>query len=455
MKILTYTSFLAIIVLFAELINLRRFIAPIVVLGLLAIAAVSYPELSSAPQFFFNNMLLSDRYSTAFSFLLIFITILTILLSVRFYRDQSEKYSDYVAIKLFALAGAIAMVSFSNLTMFFIGLEVMSISFYILAGTNKRDLKSNEAAMKYFLMGAFASGVLLMGIALIYGASGSFYIADISRYAQIKGGDIIFQVGMVLILISMLFKVGAVPFHFWSPDVYEGSPVLVTSFMSTLGKVASFAAIYKLFSTCFLGSKDLYEFVLIASIVATITVANFSALRQDSMRRLLAFSGIVNAGYMLMAILLVSFDGNPSSLFYFSLAYILSSFAVFSTVLYVFEATGKDDIESFRGLAKSSPVLAAILVIGLLSMAGLPPFAGFLAKYYLFSQAINMGYVWLTLFAIVFSAVSVYYYLKVAFVLFSHSENTFEKPSKIYLFVGVIAVVFLILAGILPDFFLI
>jgi NADH-quinone oxidoreductase subunit N len=253
----------------------------------------------------------------------------------------------------------------------------------------------------------------------------------------------------------MLFKVGAVPFHFWSPDVYEGSPVLVTSFMSTLGKVASFVAFYKLFSTCFLGSKDLYEYVLTASIIATIIVANFSALRQDSMRRLLAFSGIVNAGYMLMAILLVSFDGNPSSLFYFSLAYILSSFAVFSSVLYVFEATGKDDIESFRGLAKSSPVMAAILLIGLLSMAGLPPFAGFLAKYYLFSQAINMGYVWLAFFAIVFSAVSVYYYLKVTFVLYSQSENTFQSPSKIYLFVGVIAVVFLILAGILPDFLLV
>jgi NADH-quinone oxidoreductase subunit N len=453
-KTLTYTSFLGIFCLVAELLNLRKLLIPLVVLGLVAIAGLSYTELHTESASHFYDMLRTDDFSVSFSILLILITALIISLGSKFYSEDHSKLSDYVALIVFALCGAIAMVSFANMAMFYIGIEILSISFYILAGTNKRDVRSNEAAMKYFLMGAFASGILLMGITLIYGASGSFNLGEIAGYATSGNADAIFYIGIILILIGLLFKVSAAPFHFWAPDVYEGSPMLITALMSTLGKVASFAAFYRLFIVCFVGNYDTYGWVLSVVIALTIVIGNFSALRQDSFKRMLAFSGVANAGFILMAISSI-YGQMEGPLFFYGFSYSLATIGAFAIALYVSSATKSEKIEAFNGLAYKRPLLAALLIFSMLSIAGIPPFAGFFAKYFLFAEALKSGHFWLVIFAIINSIISVYYYFKVILALFSKSEQTFEEqPSPIYVGVGLVAVILLILAGVAPGLFM-
>jgi len=437
----------------AEIINLRKFIVPIAVIALTGIAVLATCDYNKATELFFHDMIRTDNFSVAFSVLLIVISILLISLSTDFYQKEKEKISDYVSIMIFTLCGAIAMASFSNMTMFFIGLEVMSISLYLLAGSNKRDIRSNEAAMKYFLMGSFASGILLMGITLVYGASGSFNLAQIASYASSGQVDAIFYVGLVLILIALLFKVSAVPFHFWAPDVYEGSPMLTTAFMSTLGKVASFAAFYRLFSVCFSSSYGQLAWVFSGIIAATILVGNLSALRQDSFKRMLAFSGVTNAGFMLLAISSI-YVKTDSSLFYYAMSYSVSSIAAFGIAISVSKQTGSEKIDSFRGLGKRHPFSAVLLTMAMLSLSGIPPFSGFFAKYFIFSEAIRAGHIWLTLFAVINSIISVYYYLKVVFVMFSDGEETASyKPQFIYIAISVIAVAITIIAGLMFNWF--
>jgi NADH-quinone oxidoreductase subunit N len=453
-KTLTYTSFLAIFCLIAELFNLRKLLVPILVIGLVIIGGITFLEMNNAPQLFFHEMVGVDKFSSSFSLVLLTITALIVVLGGKVYKNEPAKISDYLAIILFALCGALAMVSFANMAMLFIGIEIMSISFYILAGTNKRDVKSNEAAMKYFLMGAFTSGILLMGITLIYGASASFNLVDIAAYAQGSNVDAIFNIGIVLVLISLLFKVAAVPFHFWTPDVYEGAPAVITAFMSTLGKVASFAAFYRLFSSCFGSQMSLFIWVLEAIIGLTIIVGTFSALKQDSLKRILAFSGVTNAGYMLLAIGGIG-AVNAGSLFYFSLSYAFSSIAAFVVIIYIVENKQSDKIEAFKGLAHKQPLMAAILTGAMLSLAGIPPFAGFLAKYYLFSQAISNGFIALTLLAILSSMIGVYYYLKVVFSMFASADGQeYPSPSLTYISVGIVSIMLVLLAGVLPSFFM-
>ncbi len=454
MKTLTYTSFLGIFCLVAELLNLRKLLIPLVVLGLVVIGGLTYADLNAESASYFHDMLRTDKFSVSFSLLLLLITALIVSLGQNFFKEDPSKLSDYIAIIIFALCGGIAMVSFANMAMFYIGIEILSISFYILAGTNKKDVKSNEAAMKYFLMGSFASGILLMGITLIYGASGSFNLGDISLYATARNADAIFFIGIILILIGLLFKVSAAPFHFWAPDVYEGSPMLMTALMSTLGKVASFAAFYRLFSICFSISYDTYGWVLSVLIALTILIGNFSALRQESFKRILAFSGVTNAGFMLMAISSI-YGKMEGPLFFYGLSYSLATIGAFAVALYVSSVTKSDKIEAFNGLAYKRPLLSALLIFAMFSIAGIPPFAGFFAKYFLFAEALKSGHFWLVLFAIVNSIISVYYYFKVVFALFAKSEQTFEEtPSPVYVAVALVAVALLIIAGVAPGLFM-
>ena len=333
MKALTYTSFLGIACLVLEIFNLRKVAVPFVLLSLAIIFGLNYTEWNTN-QIYYHDMLRGDNFALAFTGLLLVIAFLLISLSGNFFQSEETKLADYISIILFTLCGAIAMVSFSNLTMFFIGLEILSISLYILAGTKKKDIRSNEAAMKYFLMGSFASGILLFGITLVYGASGSFNLTEIAIYASNGKVDAIFQVGVVLILIAMLFKISAVPFHFWAPDVYEGSPTLITAMMATLSKVAALAAFYRLFSTCFIGSFHVFAWTL--SIVAAVTmlVGNLTALNQDSFKRMLAYSGIAHAGYMLLSIITL-YHNTPNSLFFYATAYSFASIGAFAIAMIV------------------------------------------------------------------------------------------------------------------------
>jgi NADH-quinone oxidoreductase subunit N len=447
---------LGVFCLLFEILNFRKAIVPITIIGLLGVLGLNYSEFGTTASYY-NNMITVSKFSTAFSSLFVVLTIFLVALSHNFYENKQSKLSDFVAIKVFLLAGAVAMVSFGNLAMFFLGIEILSIALYVLAASERLNLKSNEAGMKYFLMGSFASGIILFGICLIYGAMGSFDVVEISEYSLSAELPIWFPIGMTLMIIGMLFKIAAVPFHFWAPDVYEGSPALTTALMSTLAKVVAVATLYKLISGLNLVpslenqnlSATFENIVLIVSI-ASMTVGNIMALRQANVKRMLAFSGISHAGFMLMALLTVS--ASAGVLLYYTAAYALAGIAAFSVILYACKNKNNEDIVNFHGLGKTNPLLAAILTGSLLSMAGIPIFSGFFAKLFLFNQAVQAGYVALVIVAVINSIISIGYYFKLILAMYSKEPNEERtgKPVLIYA-VAVVSLVLNIVLGLFPS----
>ncbi len=447
---------LGIFCLLFEILNLRKAIVPITILGLIGVLALNYCEFGTE-QSYYNNMIAVSKFSTAFSSLFIVLTIFLVALSHNFYQNHPTKISDYVAIKVFLLAGAVAMVSFGNLAMFFLGIEILSIALYVLAASDRLNIKSNEAGMKYFLMGSFASGIILFGICLIYGAMGSFDISDIHESALSAELPIWFPIGMVLMVIGMLFKVAAVPFHFWAPDVYEGSPALTTALMSTLAKVVAIATLFKLVSgmnlIASLDNQDLlhtFEVIVVIISIASMSVGNIMALRQVNVKRMLAFSGISHAGFMLMTLLTVS--ASAGVLLYYTAAYALAGIAAFSVILYVCRDQDNEDITNFHGLGKTNPLLAAVLTASLLSMAGIPIFSGFFAKLFLFNQTIQAGYIGLVIVAVINSIISVGYYFKLIIAMYSKEPNQERtgRPFLIYA-TAVVSILLNIALGLFPS----
>ena len=440
---------LGVLCLLFEIFNLRKAIVPITIIGLLGVLGLTISEFNSAESYY-NNMIVVSKFSTTFSSLFIVLTIFLVALGHNFYENHQSKISDFIAIKVFLLAGAVAMVSFGNLAMFFLGIEVLSISLYILAASDRMNLKSNEAGMKYFLMGSFASGIILFGICLIYGAMGSFDVSEISALSQSAELPIWFPIGIVLLTIGMLFKVAAVPFHFWAPDVYEGSPALTTALMSTLAKVVAMATLYKLLSVMNADISESFKMVVVVISMASMTVGNIMALRQTNVKRMLAFSGVSHAGFMLMTLL--SLSTSAGSLLYYASAYSLSGIAAFSVILYVCKNRNNEDITNFHGLGKTNPLLAAILTAALLSMAGIPIFAGFFAKLVLFNQTIQAGYLALVIVAVVNSIISVGYYFKLILAMYTKETNEERKGTPVIIYaVAVIAIVLNIALGLFPS----
>lgn len=440
---------LGILSLILEIFDFRKAIIPITLLGLLAILGLTVSEFDS-PASYYNNMIVVNKFSVAFSSLFILLTSFLVAMSHNFYENHKSKLSDFIAIKIFLLAGAVAMVSFGNLAMFFLGIEILSISLYILAASNRTKIKSNEAGMKYFLMGSFASGIILFGICMIYGAMGSFDIVEISGMSQSAELPIWFPIGIVLVTIGMLFKIAAVPFHFWAPDVYEGSPSLTTALMSTLAKVVAVATLYKLLSGMNADINYSFQLVVVIISILSMSVGNIMALRQVNVKRMLAFSGVSHAGFMLMTLL--SLSNSAGSLLYYTAAYSFAGIAAFSVILYVCKNRENEDIVNFHGLGKTNPLLAAILTASLLSMAGIPIFAGFFAKLVLFSQTIESGYLVVVIFAVINSIISVGYYFKLILVMYNKEPNEARAgKSFIYYAVAIIAITLNIIIGLFPS----
>ena len=399
-------------------------------------------------------MFVSTKFTTAFSALFIALTIFLVALSKDFYKTEFSKISDYISLKLFLLMGAICMVSFGNMAMFFLGLEILSITLYILCGTDRKNIKSNEAAMKYFLLGSFASGVVLFGIALVYGATGSFDLAKIQEISTSASLPIWYSLGVTMIIIGMLFKVAAVPFHFWAPDVYQGAPSLTTALMSTLVKVAAVATLYRISIFLFGGLPGTFINVIVVVAILTMTVGNIMAIRQDNMKRLLAYSGISHAGFMLMA--LTALGSASANLFYYASAYAVAGIAAFTVLIAVTKNKDNELISNFKGLGKKNPLLALVLSIALLSMGGIPIFAGFFGKFFLFQQAISNGFIALVIFGVINSFISIYYYLKVIVTMYTATEEetvSIEVPLA-YKIVGVTAVAINIIIGLCPSILL-
>jgi len=443
---------LGIICLIAEIFNLRKAIIPVTILGLigtLGLTAADFGKVNS----FYNNMIITDSYSAAYSSLFIILTIFLVALSGSFHKEHKAKISDFIAIKLFLLTGAIAMVSFGNMAMFFLGIEILSISLYVLAASQPKDLKSNEAGMKYFLMGAFASGFILFGIALIYGATGSFDTHTIYGALLEEGSNVPqwFFIGVVMLSVGLLFKIAAVPFHFWAPDVYQGSPALTTATMSTLTKVAAMAAFFKLMISINRSVPGSYITIISIISILSMTVGNLTALVQTNVKRMLAYSGISHAGFMLMVFFNPRFTAG--TLLYYTAAYSLAGIAAFAVLLAVCGSKGDEEVYKFNGLGKRNPLMAGILTCALLSMAGIPIFAGFFAKFFLFNQVISSGHIAIVIIAIVNSIISVGYYFKLILAMYT-KEDISEKESipVAYTIVAVLSIVLNIALGLFPSY---
>ena len=440
---------LGVLCLLFEILDFRKAIIPVTIIGLLGVLGLTVADYN-APTSYYNNMISVNNFSVTFSSLFIVLTIFLVALSHNFYENHQSKLSDFIAIKIFLLSGAVAMVSFGNLAMFFLGIEVLSISLYILAASNRMNVKSNEAGMKYFLMGSFASGIILFGSCLVYGAMGSFDVSEISQMSQSAELPIWFPIGIILLSIGMLFKIAAVPFHFWAPDVYEGSPSMTTATMSTLAKVVAMATFFKLLTALNADLNYNFQLVIVIISIASMTVGNIMALKQSNVKRMLAFSGISHAGFMIMTLL--SIGTSAGSLLYYATAYSLAGIGAFSVLLYVCKNQNNEDITNFHGLGKTNPLLATVLTGSLLSMAGIPIFSGFFAKLALFNQTIDAGYLVVVIVAVINSIISVGYYFKLILAMYSKEPNETRtgKPFLIYA-VAILSLLLNIALGLFPS----
>lgn len=442
---------LGFISLVAEIVNLKKGLYLVIITGLIGAAVVALLDWNS-PMQYFSNMLIYDQFSLAFTILIILVAIFWFGISSPFFIDQFHQ-TDRIALVIFTLVGGIMMVSFHNMVILFLGIEILSISLYILAGSNKESFFSNEAAFKYFIMGSFATGFLLMGIALVYGATGSFDITKIADYIEVHRESLpgFFYVGLFLILIGIAFKISAVPFHFWAPDVYAGSPTMITAFMSTVVKTAAIGAFYKIFAHCFLPVQTSVISSIQVIIVLTLLVANITAVYQMNVKRMLAYSSIAHVGYILLGFI----SGNEKFegiLFYYLASYSTASLVAFG-VLYIIENhTGSTSLETFMGLYVKNPFPAICLTISLLSLAGIPPFAGFFAKYTILASAVEAHYIPLLLLAVLTSLIGVYYYFRPLIAAFHPAPTAvqvhFSYAQKFIL--GVLTIL-TIAIGLFPD----
>jgi len=403
----------------------------------------------------FEGMFTSDGFAIFFKITFLIIAFLTLLISMGYTSREGIESGEYYALVLFATLGMMLMASGTHLIIIFLGLETMSVSIYILAGMMREDKKSVESALKYFLLGAFATGFLLYGIALIYGATGSLYLKDIASYIASKNllKSPMLLMSLVFLTIGFGFKIASVPFHMWTPDVYEGAPTSITAFMATGVKAAGFSALVRVFFSALPGFRPDWTSIMWLITVATMTLGNIIAISQANIKRMLAYSSIAHAGYILVAFVAGNELGTSGILFYL-MAYAFMNIGAFTCVI-LLGKKGEENtlINDYAGIGFKYPLLAASMTIFLLSMAGIPPLAGFMAKFYVFSAAVKEKFYWLAILGVLNSAVSVYYYLRVTVLMYfreSEREITglrFSPASVIALILSVIGTLYM---GIFP-----
>lgn len=443
----------ALVVLFMGTLNLKKPLLTVIFLGLTTAFVINLLGWNGSVHFY-NEMYIADNFSIAFNGVLIFTTLMVFFFAPVYYKPVKRPLEDVYSLILFSLIGALVMTAFGNMLMLFLGLETLSISLYILAGSKKFDPNSNEAAMKYFLTGSFASGFLLFGIALIYGASGSMNLDEIHGYVVNHAQNMppMLTIGLLLLAIGMTFKIGAAPFHFWAPDVYEGSPTLITTYMATVGKVAAIAAFFRLINSGFGEVMYLWKTTLTVFAIATILIGNLSAFYQDNVKRMFAYSGIAHAGYMLIAVITLK-DRAAGSLLLYSMSYTIATITAFAVLILIREETGTFSIKAFRGLGKTNPAEAFAMTIAMLSLAGIPPLIGFAAKYNLFIVAIEQGNLPLVIVAIIGSMISVYFYIRpvVNMYFYQPHNNIAIDSGKSYRNQITFAALLMILLGLIPG----
>jgi NADH-quinone oxidoreductase subunit N len=415
---------------------------------LLAVIVVNILELKDLAAFSVDTkgLLVFDRFALLFSLIANVCSFAFFLLSSKDMERVGINYADYFALIFFVLAGVVISVSFKSLLMLFLGIEILSIPLYILTGSDKRNLKSNEASLKYFLMGSFSTGLMLMGIALVYGATGTFKTGI--PYGFTEKLPVLMIAGMMMLLFAMSFKVSAAPFHFWTPDVYDGAPTVFTSFMATIVKAAGFMAFMRLFNDAFGDIQSQWKLLVAIITAATLFIGNLTAVFQQSVKRMLAYSSISQAGFMMLAVYSLNEDAREGLILY-AAAYSLATIGIFGLLAKMSDYT----FDGFNGFARQQPVMAASMVVFLLSLAGIPLTAGFLSKFYMLKATLNGGSLWLAVFAVLMAAVSVYYYFRLIQAMYfkEGSGQAGIQLSFSFKSVMVVLAAITILLGIFPN----
>lgn len=402
----------------------------------------------------YENMMSFGDNQNRFSQIILIIGFLLFLISKEGMLNVNSRIEDHLGLMLFSICGALIMISAQHMVMLFLGIEILSIPLYVLAGSRKNDFASNEAAMKYFLMGSFATGILLFGVTLIYGSTGFFDFAGITGALIQNTNNVngITTIGISMLAVSLLFKVSAAPFHFWSPDVYEGSPNLVTVFMATIVKIAGFFALGTIFSSVFIGQQHVWMPIIAIVSAFSMLFANVTALSQVNIKRLLAYSSISHAGYMLMSLLVVNFSTFEILWIYLS-AYTFATVAMFAVLFAVYNQTDNLSLQSFKGLGKNNSFLAFTVTLALLSMAGIPPLFGFFGKYALFVN-VFANYPWLVIVAILSSTISIYYYFKIIQLMYFEDSTMKISNSILIKMVCAFCIIIMLFGGFLfPSIF--
>jgi NADH-quinone oxidoreductase subunit N len=410
----------------------RTLLAALAIVGLVAAIVASIP-LWNQSRAAFADTVVGDNLAAFFNVLLLAVSILTILISPRFLRALDIDYGEYYILVLGATAGMMLLAAATSLMTIFLGIELLSICLYVLSGFARTVQRSQESAMKYLLLGGFATGFLLYGMALIYGATGATTLRGIAAYASGStdgaSSNVLLLLGIGFLAIGLAFKASAAPFHMWTPDVYEGSPTVVTTFMSVATKSAAFAAIGRVFIATFPSITSRWYFPLAIIAILSLFIGNLVAITQDNLKRMLAYSGVAHAGYILLGILPGTSQGFAATLFYIA-SYSVMNFGAFAVVT-VLGGEGEEtaNINYWRGLFYRRPFLATVMTIFMLSLAGIPPTVGFFAKLFVFQALVN-AQIWLPLaVAVVMTIVSFYYYLRVVVAMIATPEEGLARPA--------------------------
>jgi NADH-quinone oxidoreductase subunit N len=417
--------------------------------GMLALSPMS----SNRGQWY-SALWIVDDYSIFFTFIFLLIAAVTILTSIDFLRRENMNHPEFYALLLYATAGMVMMAASNELMMVFLGLEILSIATYVLAGFRRTDLKSNESALKYFLLGSFSSAFFLYGVALIFGATGSTNLTAIASSLQGAQPAGLVYLSAAMILIALCFKVAVAPFHIWTPDVYEGAPTPVTGFMSVGPKAAGFAVLFRIFLTAFPSIDDRWISAIWLVAALTMILGNVIALVQPNIKRMLAYSSIAHAGYVAVAFAAGSERGVSAALFYL-LAYSMTNLGAFAVVAILSRTEDKlVNVTDYAGLGAKRPGLAALLSLFMLSLAGVPGTAGFAGKFFIFRAAVESGLLWLAIIGVVTTVVSFYYYLYVIVQMYMRdpadefSDLRIMGSLKVALLVSAIGTLYL---GVLPT----
>lgn len=412
------------------------------------------------PQEGFSSSVQLDNFAIFFKGIFLLSATLTILISDHYMKREECNVGELYPLILFATTGMMLMASGTDLMTIFLGLEVLSVSLYVLAGFNRANVKSNEAGLKYFLLGAFSTGFLLYGMALTYGATGTTRIAKIAEFIAQNtsvAANPMFYIGMLLMATGFSFKIAAAPFHMWTPDVYEGAPTPMTAYMSAGPKAAGFAAFLRVLIVAFPSLKADWTDLLWVLAVLTMTIGNIIALNQNNIKRMLAYSSIAHAGYALVGFTAGNAEGTAGILFYM-LSYTFMNIGAFAIIILVGKkGEENNNVSDYAGFATKHPVLALAMSVFLFSLAGMPPTAGFIGKFYLFSSAIKAGYIWLAIIGVLNSAASVYYYLRVMVYMYMKDpveEFDWMKASPAVMLCILVSVAGALIPGVLPSYLL-